>query len=250
MDYFAIICAAVGGGIGGGLGALIAKNVKNKTVRVIATVVPVVLFAQLTPTIATSLGIRERINPKSNIEIAAQKHADMLKKSPKFVDAIKAMSASEAQNFSQEKAKLGLRRLSTEDLENWNRIRLVIAVENAPLCAGFWTGKMSSEIIQNGLSRLPAEDIDVWMRLSMTAAKLEIEAQPVTEPDPAELQNGIKKISTALSPRDLEKWNRISAEGAAAADADACWAMMTILRGAKEMSAPQRAKFLKALAAI
>ena len=251
MDYFAILIAAIGGALGGGLGVLIGSKFKNKNVKMIATVVPVVVLAQIFPSIAKSLNLKDLIFPPSRFELLVRKGTEKYRDVPTLNKALKGMNDSEANAFMQQKTKLGLKRLAFDDLKTWNSIRTKMAQANSTMCASFWTGKgITVDLVQQTMVDLGEKDAMDFIRTSMKAAILELDQSSYEAPPPETLQNTIKGVSASLKKEEAERFGAVLIAGLNANNDDACWAMMIMLKSSESLKDPEREHFLRALAAL
>lgn len=251
MDYYSIAAAAVGGALGGAIGAVLGKKFKNKTAQPVATVVPLVLLAQIVPLIANNPAIKNRIAPPSAFEKLILKGSEEFKDDPTFTNALKGMSGPEASAFTQQKARAGLKRLPYESLKNWNDLRLKLAEVSPALCAGFWTGKgLTGANLQEGLVKLQEDEAVTWVRNSMRAAALEIQEAPFEAPPASAIQTGIESIAKGLSEPDRQRMDGVLGAGVNAPDEEACWTLKVLLKGAAALADNQKEQFLRALAAL
>lgn len=250
MPYNMILFAGIGAAIGGVLGHFISNRLKGETARLVGMLAPVVVAA-----IIGAIGgsfIPEKTVEKTPFETASQKHVQKILDNPKFMEAIKGKSAAEITAFSQEKTRLGIKRLSFPELQEWNSLRSMLAENDAILCATFWTGKgLTQDTLVSALNKMPEEKVDAWFRISMTAANMEINESPVEMPDSnVALAGGFKHILDNLNPTDKERFEKIMNGGVEAQDDDACWAAKILFKDITKMDAQLQEAFLRTLAAL
>lgn len=163
------------------------------------------------------------------------------------------MSQAEAKTFGQRISKLGLKRLSSSELVDWNRLRIKLAEADHLLCAGLLTGiNLNGDQVLNALSKIDTLDAERWLNLSMTAARLEILQKPYTKPAAGAVERGLASIRSTLSPDDRAKFDTVLNDGVEAQENQACWAMMTVMKRLETLpdSDSDREEFLRALAAL
>lgn len=150
----------------------------------------------------------------------------------------------------QELVHLGLRHLSTADLEVWNRLRLRLAASSEELCAGLWTGVVPDPALGRGLASLNDDELREWFAVSARAARHRLDnlEGPLTPPDAA-FDAGFAAIGERLPPAERARFEGSVANPNSSA-ADACWLTQTVLGGAGELPVPIRHTFLRALASI
>ncbi len=251
MNYIEILVAGIGGGIGGGLGTLLGRKFENKTAKTVATLVPILLFAQIAPSIYRNSKIKDMISPPSKFELVMRKSGEEFKDHPILNKAIYGMNAGEAHAFTMQKTKQGLKRLSFEELKTWNSIRIEMAKVNPIMCAIFWTGKgITSEVIEKTLSSLNETDALNFIRISLKAAILEIEQAPYEIPPADTIQTALKNIAAGLNKEDGERFGAVLISGVNATNEDGCWAIMLMLKGSESMKDPDREQFLRAMASL
>lgn len=163
------------------------------------------------------------------------------------------MSQAEAKTFGQRISKLGLKRLSSSELVDWNRLRIKLAEADHLLCAGLLTGiNLNGDQVLNALSKIDTFDAERWLNLSVTGARLEILQKPYTKPAAGAVERGLASIRSTLSSDDRAKFDTVLNDGVEAQENQACWAMMTVMKRLETLpdSDSDREEFLRALAAL
>lgn len=245
MDFFAVAISAIFGAIGGLVGAYFRQKIQNRVLQLVAVAVSIVVFVQLGGLIYPYL------RPTSKFDRLVRNSPGEYQSHPALIKALQGMSRAEAQAFTQEKARLGLRRLSFEELKAWNDLRLKLAMISPALCAGLWTGKgLANETVQKAVAELPETEGHKWIELSLKAAILEIENQSAPEVDMEAMQTTIQKISEGLSREDRQRFSAVLISGVNANDDDACWAMQKLLETAQSIPDPEQEPYLRALATL
>lgn len=143
-------------------------------------------------------------------------------------------------------SRLGFRRLPRAALERWNNVRIALSEADAPVCAGFWTGGVPPADITAAVSRREPEHVRAWMAVVVQAAATMLDAAPASAP--ATLDDGIAGVLQHLGPGARARFRHALFQGAEASQEEACWAMLTLMRGARELDPVRREGLLRALA--
>jgi len=152
------------------------------------------------------------------------------------------------QELGQELVRKGIPRLPPQDLDEWNRIRLLLAQDSEATCAALWSGSLDQGRLISALSSLPERDSRAWFRLSSRAGILELESVQPISADSAAVLEGLEAIVRTLAPSDREHFLEILGQGVDAAPPDGCAAVRTLMTGAQRLPPAQRGGFLRALA--
>ncbi len=250
MDWFSVVEAGICGGIGGLVGALAARRISNKNIKSAVFVAPLILSIQLGPLLIAKSGIRDMISPRTKVE-NAMSDPKIKSQSSILSKAVENMSKEQARQFTEQKSRLGLKRLDLADLIKWNVIRMKLADVNPALCAGFWTGQgVTGEILVGALNTLPDENVIEWLHLGQRAAILELEQRSYAAPPEGIFVNELMKIKSSMNFEDGLRFNQTLQLGANAKSEDACWALKRILNSVDSMNPQVQEDFLRAIAAL
>lgn len=159
-----------------------------------------------------------------------------------------AEARTRGQELGQELVRKGIPRLTPEDLDEWNRIRLLLAQSSEAMCAALWSGRLDQGLLISALSSLPQRDSRAWFRLSSRAAILELESSSPIPADSTAVLEGLEVIVRTLAPSDREHFLETLDKGVDAPPGDGCAAARTLMTGARQLPPAQRARFLRALA--
>ena len=144
----------------------------------------------------------------------------------------------------------GIPRLPLEGLDEWNRLRLLLADHSPRVCGAFWTGGLSEGELGQALASLGDTDLRSWMRVSAQAGILELEANAQVQANDRDLARGLETIASRMPREERRRFWAVVDAGETAPAADGCAVMKTIMTGATRMRDRPRERFLRALAAL
>jgi len=155
---------------------------------------------------------------------------------------------SRSRRLGQDLVRRGIPRLSSQDLDEWNRIRIMMAERSDAMCAGLWSGTLTPDGVDSGLSTLGEPDLRAWLQVSSRAGILELEFASPVPVDPDALEEGLRAIALALPESERIRLAEVIQQGTAAKAVDACYATRVLLPGAQRLEPRLRERFLRALA--
>jgi hypothetical protein len=148
----------------------------------------------------------------------------------------------------------GIGRLSDADLARLHGLKKTMIFASERACPCYWDpGGCAEADIMDGLARLPEPDMVTWCRLSAAAAMAELGAKdklPSSQPDFA------KGLAAIVAGLPAEKHDRFLAilepkdPKTPPAKAEQCFAIRTIFSQAELLEAPDRTRFVRALASL
>lgn len=250
MDIFQAICAGIGGAIGGALGGVFSSKIKSKNMKAVVVVIPAVISVQVFVGLSKKQEFRDFFITPSDLELAIRKASRTLDENKAFKRETEELAVGEVMLFIRNSTKEGLKLLTANDLDRWNRLRIILAKKDKKLCAGFWTGKIDQKEMLEGLNLLSKKDVIDWMEITTRAAILKLENKsPIDFPEDS-LQQGILAISKTMSPENQVKLSGILGAGANIDNDQACWALLALLEGQENLPEPQKEHFVRALSAL
>lgn len=159
-----------------------------------------------------------------------------------------AEARAKGQELGQELVRKGISRLPPQDLDEWNRIRLLLAQGSDAVCAALWSGRLDQDLLVPALSSLPEPDSRAWFRFSSRAGILELESVSPIPADSTAVIEGLDVIAQTLAPPDRQHFLQTLDKGVDVPPADGCAAVRTLMIGAQQLQPALRARFLRALA--
>jgi hypothetical protein len=248
MDWNQVAWAAIGGAIGGALGGFLASRATNKRLKQVLFILPLVMLGQLAPVLMA----QHPLFPTNKLEQAAGRLAPTaLQLSSALAQFMQGKSAAEGAALTREKCHAGLKRLSPEDLELWNRLRLATAERNAVLCSGYWTGRgVTGQLLNDALNQMEQSDVDSFFGVAMRATVAELENKAFEPPPPTTFPAALAKIKEGLPREDSARLDRVVSQGANAAPEDGCWAVKVLMRDSARLAPPDQERFLRMMASL
>ncbi|MCP4912293.1 MAG: hypothetical protein GY909_04175 [Oligoflexia bacterium] len=224
----AIVGGIIGGLIGGLVGFLFSKFYKGdeKKKKSIQTVIIVISIVGLSNSNILKEPIMNLLFPSHAVSQKLEKKLFANLESSPHLDAIKKMNAGEVQLY----VARGMKRLSSEDKIIWNKIRISLAGHDPNLCAGFWTGSITSLMLIDAFMKLQDEEMNEFSRISARALHLEMEKGLFTNVHANAYLGALKEIATKMSQDEMIKLDSVLTAGVGAKNEDACWAMMKIMK--------------------
>ena len=254
MPLDRILSAAIGGGVGGALGALLAKGIVPKSAspsrRRLLALLPVLVGAALGAQFAAVTAKAPMSRPTSRVERAMLRYAEPVMEAPAVKRRFMAAGVDGARSLGQQLSHAGLKRLGAADLDQWNRVRLLLAASSRAICAGLWTGKIDPVALVAELEKLGEADLDGWARLSANAMRAELAAtEPVTL-DPEGAAKTLLAAQEHLAPADRERFGKDLEAGDKLPIDEACWVMEQLMRAVATLEPGPREAALRSLAAL
>ena len=247
MNFAFLIDMLIGAVVGAFIGNRLGRFFTGKFAKTLCRIVPLIICMDIAQPIAEYFHVSDLFIPPTKVELAVRKWQSG-PDSEFLIKATAKMSKAEATNFWQEKVRLGMKRLSYDDLKLWNQIRIKLAKASPALCADFWTGKgAGSGLINTTLNSLANEDVQNWFAISLKAGNLEIQNAPFTLASGDTFKEGVDKIGETLDPLEYTKFYGVLRARKDPSDEDACWVIMKILNFADAQSPKEQENFLKAL---
>lgn len=96
--------------------------------------------------------------------------------------AHRGMSTTETEAAGAELSSRGMTRLPTSQIKRVMELRSELAQLSSALCAGFWTGKASQNLLFGTLAKLPLDHAREWFRISAEAMRAELTATAPIDP--------------------------------------------------------------------
>jgi hypothetical protein len=156
-------------------------------------------------------------------------------------------SAAEAEAYTSNLAAEGVPALDADALEEWTRLRSLMADESRELCAAMWKGGMTSDMAFDALDRLSPADQRRFGELSARAGLLMLHDQRPQPPLSMTLQDGLALVVTTLWPSERTAFET-DVVNARLTDERACELMKTVLAAAKTLPSLRRTAFHRAIA--
>lgn len=250
MDYYSILAAGLGGAIGGALGAVLLKVLKRdaqSTAGQALTLVPALVLAMLFSQLGVGEKLRDVVSPPSRMERAVRRHGKSLENNAQVKRRLEG--AGDASKAARELSHLGLRRLSSADLETWHQLRARLADASSVICAGFWSGNVADAQVQAELEKLDDQGLDDWFRVSMAAMLLEAESTAALPADTG-LEALLGQVMARLPEGERPRLLAAFEAGVGLGDTEACWAMQNIFQTVAGLSGAPREAALRSLAAL
>lgn len=141
----------------------------------------------------------------------------------------------------------GVLRLQSADLEDFTRLRLMMATRSEAVCAGIWSGRVDNTEVATAISQLGDDDLHKWVRISTRAAQLELGATVPVQIDASAFDEGLDAIAASVEPNDRAALAAARAAGGSATPLQGCAAIRIILREAPRLEPGLRDRFLRAL---
>lgn len=253
MDWKEAAVVGLIGGMAGGIAALIGHLVaKTGKVNSKSQSATMYICMALVFSLANAFGVTKIVK---HVIFPSTARADQslarmapLLKNPRFQLETKKMSNDEVRTYTQNITHLGLKRMSDQDLMDWNRIRLDLANLDSKLCASLWTGFKGD--LYSIMAKLPPAEQQRFEEISVSAALLELEGRNAFEKNQSVLVAGLREIGTNLSPGAALKYKSALSSGVNANADDACFAIKSIMTGIPKMPENIRLIFLRNIAAI
>jgi hypothetical protein len=142
----------------------------------------------------------------------------------------------------------GTARLSPGQFLELSNLKLALAEKSPKLCAGFWSGGISSDELGAGLDQLSDAQIERWFELSEQAVHLELYATtPLPRFRGQVVVEGIRDVAATLPEAEATAFTDTMQQGTAAPPAAACQAYLRLVKGGLSFTDPRRDTFLRAL---
>jgi len=146
-------------------------------------------------------------------------------------------------------AAKGTARLSPGQFLEVMQIKLKLADKSPKLCAGFWSGGITTADLGEALDGLNDADLNRWFELSAQATHLQLYATtPLPRFRGQVLVDGMRDIAATLTPAEAEVFMSTMKQGTSAAPTAGCEAFLKLSRGGLSFPDPRRDQFLRALA--
>jgi hypothetical protein len=254
MNWTEVVFAALGGAIGGALGGVLAKALTrgsgNKSVATGVAVVPALLCAFLGAQLARSDALKDKLGLTTRVERFGRKYIIQLEAMDGFKARVAGKSTSEVRAESSQLSHAGLKRLSIEDLDRWNALRLRLSEQSAALCAGFWTGNVDPNTVMKELDALSDEELDDWERISIAAMRLEVENGAYAGADADAMARGLRQVTSHMDPATAMRFQSALAAGEKLGLDEACWTIKNLLTAASQLPVRDREPLLRAIASL
>ncbi len=160
----------------------------------------------------------------------------------------------QARAMGEQLTRLGLKRLSAQELDDWHRLRGRLAAESAEVCAGLWTGVYTPQSIYGTLARFTDDEVRTWARVTARAALLELEGANQDAANlgasPEALRATLEYVQANAAPAEGELLTQAFALGVALPGDQACHVMNVVLRVLNNAPQPQREQYIRSLAAL
>lgn len=142
----------------------------------------------------------------------------------------------------------GTARLSPGQFLELSNLKLALAEKSPKLCAGFWSGGISSDELGAGLDQLSDAQLERWFALSEQAVHLELYATtPLPRFRGQVVVEGIRDVAATLPQAEATAFTDTMQQGTSAPPAAGCQAYLQLVRGGLKFPDPRRDTFLRAL---
>lgn len=256
MDYYNIISGAIAGAITGGFigyfGIKAKQSDRFAKFKRVGLVVGVVLFP-LVNGIANIPEVKSSIMSKFDSNYAFKMYLSKRMGSILTIPEVKSKLESfkteqEANLYARKLVHNGLKRLSWTDLKKWNKARLALSMKSPEMCAGFWNGKISDDLLFSTMSQLSKETVEDWVTVSTAAARLEVAKSDYAQLSTEDFGYGIKVSADSMSHENQVKMQTILAQGVNATPEDGCWMMKILLKTESLLDQEKGEKFVRYMA--
>ena len=178
------------------------------------------------------------------------RYTDGMMDSPRVRERFRGVGVDGARAIGQELSHAGLKRLGAADLDEWNRVRLVMARHSPSVCAGLWSGQLDPLALVAELDKLSDADLDGWARVSGGAMRAELAATAPVTVDPGALAQTLLAAEGRVAEAERERFQHDLEQGNKLADDEACWAIETLMKTVAGMEPGPREAALRSLASL
>jgi hypothetical protein len=272
MEWELIAVDGAVGALAGLIGVLIARRFKEsagnraKIIQVACVVAGLTLGQQLVYPIVKHWETRRELHA-SMLEMYGNEESAALNTSillpilhdPRFkkrLDALHARAAGDpsaplqgAQTGVAELVGAGLARVDANDLAALFNVKRALADKSPALCAGFWSGHISTLELKDGLRGLGKEQQSVWITVSGRALSKEVAADGPPPPAPAGTAgpDAMAELHQMLSPEQQAAF--AAADQGVPTQAIACRAFLALAAGLEKLPTDKRDTILRILSA-
>ncbi|HXH74536.1 MAG TPA: hypothetical protein VNJ08_06200 [Bacteriovoracaceae bacterium] len=246
IDTYTVITSAIAGGIGGGLYGFLKKNKLAPVVFIVATLSIGAVFRMdivkrtIMAKFDSNYDVREKVLSKMAVLMEIPKVKEYMATNP---------TGAEARNYTQKLVHSGLKRLSYEQLVQWNNTRKLMVASSPAVCAGLWNGQMTDKDLLSAMGSLSEAELDAWVAISLKSAELEVSQAPFVPSTTDDLAAGVEYLGKSRNADEMKRLAIVMAQGAKASSSDSCFAMTFIL-SSEELPVGMREKFLRYLASL
>lgn len=200
---------------------------------------------------------------RPRVDAALQRMLSKIQDDPKFKEALAKgpaaktdgakldLAVTDGGGYRELGAQLtarGTARLSPGQFLELSNLKLALAEKSPKLCAGFWSGGLTSDDLGAGLDQLSDSQIERWFELSEQAVHLELYATlPLPRFRGQVVVEGIKDVAATLPEAEAATFTATMQQGTAATPAAGCQAYLQLVRGGLAFGDPRRDTFLRAL---
>jgi hypothetical protein len=159
-----------------------------------------------------------------------------------------------AETLEDAKAQLlvrGLFRLKDDDLRDfYGALGEMLDRLDTKTCAAFTAGTMDAGALSNAFTYMPPARISQFLRTRTDALLAELEDRPVPAIDERAIQEASELFVAALTPPELERWQRLNQVQGTLSEEDSCWFIRTLYGGVKRLDAAHAGAWARWLAAL
>jgi len=271
MEWRFLLLSGAIGALAGALGWFITRKAKEpvgrgtQLIRISSVVIGIVVGQQFISPIAKDWQTKRDLHSAAldlygNEEAAALNSKLLLPviQSPYFERRIKELR-SVAASDPKARAKLkangvadliarGMARLEITDLAELFDLKRLLSERSPALCAGFWTGQLSTEDLKAGMRTLTKEQQTIWITISARALSREVAAEgpaptDVTEKDGTDAMN---TLVLELPPPEQAAFTAATQQGTPSRDV-ACKAFHALAVGMEKIPREKRDVILRLL---
>ena len=244
-----LLGAIVGGIIGGIIGlifALLQKLFKFKSKKVvqISTIAAVVVMVPFMQNKELQYHVAKYIFPgQAKLMRMEQMIVDNLP-DKEYRHYLKKLNQAQIQMAVAK----GLKRLKTDELYSWNNVRIQMAKSSEELCAGFWTGMITADMVVKSLKQLSEEEMKVFAKASAMAFVYEKENRVYVSSSQEDAKENFEILAKKMDQNLALKFNDSLMKGANIPSDQACWTILQIMEYADNNRTDKSEKLLRFIA--
>ncbi|MCK5883180.1 MAG: hypothetical protein KAG61_05785 [Bacteriovoracaceae bacterium] len=262
MDYYHLISGTITGAIAGGIAGLIIayfgkkakENERYKKFKKSGVVAGVMFFMIANGAVNNSVVknfIMSQFDRNYAFKVEISKRMAGMLDIPEVKSKLESIkSPAEANKYTRNLVHNGLKRLTWGDLKKWNMARLAMAEISPELCSGFWSGKLSEDMMMSAMAQLPKDTMDDWIEISTRSAKLEVAQGKYAKPTWQDFEFGLKTSVSKMTHEDQVRMETVLAQGVSASPKDGCWMMKVMLMADTHLDQIQSEKFIRYMASF
>lgn len=174
-----------------------------------------------------------------------------LARSEKYRSWADSLPAEKLEGARAQLTVRGLFRLKDDDLRDfYAAVGEMLDRLDTKTCAAFATGAMDAGALNNALTYMPPARISKFLRTTTDAFLAELEERPVPAINERAIEGASELFVAALTPPELDRWQRLNQVQGTLSDEDSCWLIHTLYGGVKRLDAAHGGAWARGIAAV